>query len=105
MIRGIHIVYKDARFVILDGAGESDDIQRRSNAIALLRADVFLQNMPGDGPIKSTGVDVDKIEAPGKLSCNTAFSRGSRTINGDYTIRARLGSVWSHVYLVPNEIS
>jgi hypothetical protein len=42
--------------------------------------------MPGDRSIDCTRVDVDKSELSSKHPRNAALSRGSGTINSDYTV-------------------
>src|SRR5438477_324109 len=93
MVRGIHVIHQDARLVICNGAGKCRCVQRSGNEVVLLWPDIFSKEIPGDRPIESTRVDINKTEPPGKLSRDAAFSRRSGAINGDHTTRASVGSM------------
>src|SRR5206468_10182864 len=60
------------------------------DAVAIFCTDAFLQQVPGDRSINSTGIDVDKAEPAGKLSRDTAFPRSSRTVNGNLPMEISL---------------
>src|SRR6266516_280348 len=81
MVRGIHVIHQDARLVICNGAGKCRCVQRSGNEVVLLWPDIFSKQIPGDRPIESTRVDINKTEPPGKLSRDAAFSRRSGAIN------------------------
>jgi hypothetical protein len=90
MLGGIDVVHNDARFAVFNNACKRWRTQRLSDALAFLRPNSVLEEMPGDRSINRTRVDVDKTELSRKLPRNAALPRGSRTINGDHTM---LGSV------------
>src|SRR5207248_11206394 len=98
MARRIHVIHQDARLVICNGAGKCRCVQRSGNEVVLLWPDIFSKEIPGDGPIESTRVDINKTEPPGKLSRNAAFSRCSGAINGNHTTRAWVASMYSHIF-------
>jgi hypothetical protein len=51
---GIDLVHNDARLTISNNASKRGQIQRLSDAVALLRPNTVLKEMPGDRSINCT---------------------------------------------------
>src|SRR4051794_39950381 len=98
MVCGVPAIHQNPRLAVWNDAGKRRLLQRCRNQVVLVWPDISSQEIPSDRPIKSTRVDINKTKQAGKLSRNAAFSGRSRTINGNDTIRASIGSMRSHGY-------
>jgi hypothetical protein len=77
----------------LQAARDAGHPKGSRDTIAFFRMDLLLQDVPGDCSINGARINVDKSQAPGELSRDTAFSGGRRAINGNYPMTTWLGSV------------
>src|SRR5436305_9458620 len=98
MVGRVHAIHQNPRLAISNNAGKRRLLQRSGNEFVFVWRNISSQEIPGDRPIKSTRVDISKTKPAGELSRNPAFSGGSRTINGNHTTRAPIGSMRSHGY-------
>src|SRR5437764_11247029 len=98
MVGRVHAIHQNPRLTISNNAGKSRLFQRSGNEVVLVWPNISSQEIPSDCPIKSARVDINKTKPAGELSRNAAFSGRSRTINGNHTNRAPIGSMRSHGY-------
>src|SRR2546430_1517945 len=81
---GIHVINQNARLIVLQAACDVGCLKGASDTLVFFQMDFPLQDVPGDRSINGAGVNVHKSQLSGELSCDTAFSRGRRAINGNY---------------------
>jgi hypothetical protein len=93
VLTGFHVVNQNARLIVLQAAREVGCPKGSSDPIAFFRVNFLLQDVPGDCSVNGARVNVHKSQASGEFLRDTAFSRGRRTINGDYPMRTLPGRV------------
>jgi hypothetical protein len=84
---GVHVINQNARLIVLQSAFDVGCLNGASDSLTFFRMNFLLQDLPGDCPINGARIDVNKSQSARELSRDTAFSRGSRTINGNYPLK------------------
>jgi hypothetical protein len=87
VLPGIHVIDQNARLIVLQAACDLGCLKGPSDTLVFFRMDFLLQDVPGDRSINGARINVHKSQFPSERSCDTAFSRGRRAINGDYPMK------------------
>src|SRR5690349_5961575 len=90
MVCRVYVINHHAQLVILQSACNGCGSKSLHDALIVLGIDSLLQNVPGNCPVNSAGINVNKSQLPGEFSCDTALSRGRGSINGNYPMRLLL---------------
>ena len=87
VLPGIHVVNQNARLIVLQVTCDGGCLKGASDTLVFFRVDFLLKDVPGDRSINGPRINVDKSQSPSEPSCDTAFSRSRRAVDGNYPMK------------------